>query len=127
MKYLLAYRANSQSFQYDWLWIEYPDGTMSVQQNFGLVCSRPMTRSGDEEWNGYIDEFRIVRCVSFRLVRNPIRIKHMGVAGDSFVFSLPAKYHQLPQYHVHYNGRITQCILVDEKELEALQKERLIR
>lgn len=119
MKYLLAYKGFCK-FIKEWEVLSDPsdlqDSIIQLQRGQGLIGSHPIKIDDKGIYHGEIHEIKLFQsCYKpppFSAVS--ITIAPAGVAGDSFAFSLPIKFHKLKQYHVHYKDTIHQCIMVNE-------------
>jgi len=121
MKYLLSFKGFC-SFVKEWEVLSgRTDTVIRMQQGHGLISSNPITISDDGVYRGAIHRIK-VGFLTTKVVADNIVINPAGKAGDSFTFSLPLKYHLIPQYHVHYMGRISQCILVNDSIYHELRR-----
>lgn len=120
MKYLLAFKGFC-SFIKEWEFIPLSDTIIRIQRGHGLIGSNPITVDKDGVYRGEIYKIK-VGYFTTKVEADNIIVYPAGIAGDSFTFSLPLKFHQLPQYHVHYMGHIKQCILVNDSIYDELRR-----
>lgn len=118
MKYLLAYKGFckfSKEWEVETDQQDLQNLVIKLRKGLGLISSNTMQLEQHDSYEGYFGEvYRLSDACFGNVVAEPISIIGAGTAGDSFTFSLPVKYHTLPQYHVAYRGKILQCVLVNE-------------
>lgn len=114
MKYLLSYKGFCR-FIREWEVLtdnhDLNNTVIRLRKGAGLM-SNPIKVDKHGGYNGIIHRTGTSCFVSN--IDDPIKIILAGTAGDSFSFSLPQKFHSVPQYHIHYRNTIQQCILVND-------------
>lgn len=123
MKYLLTYKGFCK-FIKEWEVLTDPhdlnNTVIQLQKGPGLIGSDTIHVDKNGGYTGTVHRIGI-SCFVSKIVENPIKITLAGTAGDSFTFSLPQKFHSIPQYHIHYENTIQQCILVNDIIYEELK------
>jgi hypothetical protein len=100
---------------------------IQLQKGRDLIASTPMLMNSDGNYEGVVHRIQSCLRVFGKLTEEPITISSAGTAGDSFVFSLPQKYHTLQQYHIHYRGSVTHAIMVNEEQYKELKNVRILK
>lgn len=122
MKHLLAYKGFCR-FTKQWDVITLAQNSTVLRVKDGPVMSDSMHIDSNGRYQGTV--IRQHSCLlpwSTAHTEDPIKIMTAGTAGDSFAFSLPQKFHKVPQFHVHYHNTIQQCILVDDSVYAELKR-----
>ena len=118
MRYLLSYKDFGKLVK-EWEVVQQQE-KIKLQRGNGLT---------DTEWissniDGFYDYIAVLIC-SYgygEVAKVPIAIKYVGTAGDSFQFTIPKQYHDLPVYNVKFMGKINNCILVTEEVYNVFKK-----
>lgn len=132
MKYLLSYKGFCR-FAKEWEvhrhgpLTDLNDSVIHLQHSNNSIklVSDIMECNKDGVYEGEVFPVHGLSCLFLPLGTTgggPIKLIPADVAGKSFTFSLPVKYHTLKQYHVHYANKVKQCILVNEVVLADLER-----
>jgi hypothetical protein len=124
MKHLLTYNGFCK-FTKEWEVIEYANDVIKLRRGDGLVESTQMKKTNDE----YHGTVSCIKSSCFNLYYNVndalITLAECGEAGDSFVYSLPTKYFHHIQYHITFDDKIKQCIILSDQEYYDLKQVRI--
>ena len=118
MRYLLSYKDFGKLVK-EWEVVQQQE-KIKLQRGNGLT---------DTDWissdiDGFYDYVAVLIC-SYgygEVSKVPIDIKYIGTSGDSFQFTIPKQYHDLPVYNVKFMGKIYNCVLVTEEIYKFFKK-----
>lgn len=130
MKYLLSYTGFCR-FAKEWEVHGDPrdleDKVFYLQHSNNSIRLKSglMSRDSNGNYEGEVFPIQGLSCLFLPLGTTgggPIKLVSSDTAGKSFTYSLPAKYHTLKQYHIHYGNKVKQCIMVNDVILADLER-----
>ena len=125
MQYLLSYRGFCK-FKKEWDILIHESKFLKMRKNYGLVSATLFKTEGITGYTNPIYKGNSNFITIYGQSNEVIELRQYGKAGDSFLYTLPIKYHRLPQYHLFSGNTIKQCIIVSEEIYRDLIKIGLI-